>query len=151
MWCHCVFLVRQDWNLCAIVSSRENKHTTTKRRGVHVETCYDVTKWDNSLTHYLTSTLLENTCFKGELHPWLKISMFCALSHNCQHLLKNNMYLIVNCDVIKQNQLEVGNIDFKIEPNKAENVFCFLLFLASFNCSYLWNQLTNFNVVFCKM
>ena len=32
------------------------------------------------------------------------------------------------CDVIKQNQSEVGNIDFKIEPNKAENVFCFLLF-----------------------
>ena len=31
------------------------------------------------------------------------------------------------CDVIKQNQSEVGNIDFKIEPNKAENIFCFLL------------------------
>ena len=27
------------------------------------------------------------------------------------------------CDVIKQNQSEVGNIDFKIEPNKEENVF----------------------------
>ena len=25
--------------------------------------------------------------------------------------------------MIKQNQSEVGNIDFKIEPNKAENVF----------------------------
>ena len=38
--------------------------------------------------------------------------------------------LITNiCDVIKQNQSEVGNIDLKIEPNKAENVFCFLLFL----------------------
>ena len=47
--------------------------------------------------------------------------------------------------VIKQNQSEVGNIDFKIEPNKTENVFCFLLFLASFNCSYICNQLTNFN------
>ena len=55
------------------------------------------------------------------------------------------------CDVIKQNQSEVGNIDFKIEANKAENVFCFLLFLASFNCSYLWNQLTNSNGIFCKM
>ena len=29
------------------------------------------------------------------------------------------------CDVIKQNQSEVGNIDFKIEPNKAEFVFLF--------------------------
>ena len=41
------------------------------------------------------------------------------------------------CDVIKQNQLEVGNIDFKTQPNKAESVFCFLLFLESFNCSYI--------------
>ena len=55
------------------------------------------------------------------------------------------------CDVIKQNQLEVGNIDFKIKPNNTENVFYFLLFLTSFNCSYLWNQLTNFNAVFYKM
>ena len=47
--------------------------------------------------------------------------------------------------MIKQNQSEVGNIEFKIELNKAENVFCFLLFSASFNCSHLWNQLTNFN------
>ena len=51
-----------------------------------------------------------------------------------------NEYGNLNCDVIKQNQSEVGNIDFKIEPNKAENVFCFLLFLTSFNCAYLWNQ-----------
>ena len=29
------------------------------------------------------------------------------------------------CDVIKQNQSEVGNIGFKIEPNKSENVFLF--------------------------
>ena len=64
----------------------------------------------------------------------------------------NLPYEMINiCDVIKQNQSEVGNIDFKIQPNKADNVFCFLLFLASFNCSYLWNQLTNFNGVFCKM
>ena len=55
------------------------------------------------------------------------------------------------CDVIKQNQSEVGNIGLKKESNKAENGFCVLLFLASFNCSYLWNQLTSFNGVFCKM
>ena len=56
----------------------------------------------------------------------------------------------INCDVIKQNQSEVRNIDFKIEPNKAENVFCFLLFLTSINCSYLWNQWTNLNGVSAK-
>ena len=32
------------------------------------------------------------------------------------------------CDQAKS--VEVGNIDFKIEPNKAENVFCFLLFFG---------------------
>ena len=37
-------------------------------------------------------------------------------------------------DVIKHNQLEVRNINSKIEQNKARNVFHFLLFLASFNC-----------------
>ena len=41
------------------------------------------------------------------------------------------------CDAIEQNQSEVGNTDLKIEPNKAENVFCFLSFLASFNRLYL--------------
>ena len=67
------------------------------------------------------------------------------------YLLDKNATRTSICDVIKQNQSEVRNIDFKIEPNKAENVFCFLLFLASFNCSYLWIQLTNYNGVFCKM
>ena len=33
------------------------------------------------------------------------------------------------CDQAKS---EVGNIDFKIEPNKVEYIFCFLLFLASY-------------------
>ena len=32
------------------------------------------------------------------------------------------------CDVIKQNQSEVGNIDFKIKPNKAENVVSPIVF-----------------------
>ena len=36
--------------------------------------------------------------------------------------------LLTICDVIKQNQSEVGNIDLKIQPNKSENVLCFLLF-----------------------
>ena len=32
--------------------------------------------------------------------------------------------------MIKQNQLEIGNIDFKKDTNKAENIFCFLLFFG---------------------
>ena len=68
-------------------------------------------------------------------------SNFCTIRIGCE----------LKCDGIKQNQSEHGNIDFEIEPNKAENVFCFLLFLGSVNCSYHWNTLTNFNRVFCKM
>ena len=77
------------------------------------------------------------------------------IKENC-FLLKHIRRMSANaadweCDVIKQNQSEDGNIDFKIELNKAENVFCFLLFLASFNFSYLWNQLTNLYGGSCKM
>ena len=32
------------------------------------------------------------------------------------------------CDVIKQNVLELANTVFKIQPNKADSFFCFLLF-----------------------
>ena len=41
-----------------------------------------------------------------------------------------------NCDVIKQNELELTNTVFKIQPNKADSFFCFLLFVQSFNCFY---------------
>ena len=32
------------------------------------------------------------------------------------------------CDVIKQNESELANIDLEIEPNKGKKSFCFLLF-----------------------
>ena len=43
---------------------------------------------------------------------------------NTRHgIPKNKLRAVEICDVIKQNQSEVGNIDFKIEPNKAEMSF----------------------------
>ena len=39
-----------------------------------------------------------------------------------------------HCDVIKQNESELTNTVFKIQPNKADSFFCFLLFVQSFNC-----------------
>ena len=45
------------------------------------------------------------------------------------------------CYVIKQTQSELGNIDFKIEPTKAEIVYCFWHPLTA---HILGNQLTNF-------
>ena len=41
------------------------------------------------------------------------------LSKNTDKKLFLHRLREVICDVIKQNQSEVGNIDFKIEPNKA--------------------------------
>ena len=54
-------------------------------------------------------------------------------------------------DVIKQNESELTNTIFKIQPNKADSFFCFLLFVQSFNCSCLWNQLPNLCRVFTKL
>ena len=55
------------------------------------------------------------------------------------------------CDVIKQNELELANTVFKIQPNKADSFFCFLLFVQSLNCLYLWNQFSNLCGVFIKL
>ena len=49
----------------------------------------------------------------------------------------------ITCDVIKQNESELANTVFKIQPNKPDSFFCFLVFVQSFNCLYLWNQLLN--------
>ena len=35
------------------------------------------------------------------------------------------------CHVIKQNESKVANTVFKIQPNKADSLFCFLLFVQS--------------------
>ena len=55
------------------------------------------------------------------------------------------------CDVIKQNELQLANTVFKIQPNKADSFFCSLLFVQSVNCLYLWNQLPNLCGVFTKL
>ena len=45
--CHRIFYKRQDWNVCAVVSSWKNMRATTRtpgwNAGRHVETRYDVT------------------------------------------------------------------------------------------------------------
>ena len=43
------------------------------------------------------------------------------------------------------------NAVFKIQPNKADSFFSFLLFVHSFNCLYLWNYLPNLCGVFTKL
>ena len=52
------------------------------------------------------------------------------------------------CYVIKQNESELADIDFQIEPITVFNFLCILLFLASLKGLYLWNQMLNFDRVF---
>ena len=52
---------------------------------------------------------------------------------------------------MKQNELELTNTIFKIQPNTADSFFCFLLFVQSFNCLYLWNKLPNLWGIFTKL
>ena len=52
--------------------------------------------------------------------------------------------------VVKQNESELADTVFKIQPNKANSFFCFLLFVQSFNCLYFWNQLPHLCGVFTK-
>ena len=81
--------------------------------------------------NYLPRCSYSMTCsFKGVLHPKPKINI---------------------CDVIKQNESEFTNNVFKIQPNKTNNFFCFWLFVQSFSCSYLWNQLPSLSGVFTKL
>ena len=53
------------------------------------------------------------------------------------------MFYLDICDVIKQYELALVNTVFKIQPDKTDRFFCFLLFVQSFSCLYLWNQLPN--------
>ena len=55
------------------------------------------------------------------------------------------------CDVIKQYESELANTASKIQSNKADSFFCFLMFVQSFNCLYHWNQLPNLCGVFTKL
>ena len=93
--------------------------------------------------------ILDNLSTNYPLFNFIKIVKF--LSKMCLNLffyMENwpNIY-----DVIKQNELELAKTVFKIQPNKADNFFCFLLFVQSFNCLYLWNQLPNLCGVFTKL
>ena len=53
----------------------------------------------------------------------------CTLKHIRQIVGKLASWEINICDAIKQNESELANTVFKIQANKAESFFCFLLFL----------------------
>ena len=57
---------------------------------------------------------------------------------------------ISKCEVIKQNESYVKNIDFQIHQFIVWNSFCILLFSAGQNVLYLWNRKSDFNEIFRK-
>ena len=75
--------------------------------------------------------ILASTNGSGPYCPRLLIILRNILRQICSRAISkkhaaSGAYSKQISDVIKQNQSELGNIDFEIEPNKAENVFCFL-------------------------
>ena len=54
----------------------------------------------------------------GQIRIKLKLVLIKRLS------LHREVPFAITCDVIKQNQSEVGNIDFKIEPRKFKGGIC---------------------------
>ena len=49
------------------------------------------------------------------------------------------------------NESDVGNIDFELQPKKGDKFLCFTLFLNVKNCSYLCNQMSDWDGIWIKM
>ena len=60
-------------------------------------------------------------------------------------------YVMHICDMIKRNESDVGNIDFKILAKTVFKFLRFKLFLVLTNSSYLCNQLSNCNGISIKI
>ena len=59
--------------------------------------------------------------------------------------------LVHICDMIKGNELDVGNIDFELQAKRSDKFLCFTLFLNLKNYSYLCNQMSDWDRVWIKM
>ena len=62
----------------------------------------------------LCSFVVHNNLFKGELHLLPKISMFCALSQNNQHLLEKTAYSNLFKELKNGIEILVGHAVFKL-------------------------------------
>ena len=43
------------------------------------------------------------------------------------------------------NESDVGNIDFELQDKRGDKFLFFTLFFNLKNCSYLWNQMSNWD------
>ena len=51
----------------------------------------------------------------------------------------------VICDMIKGNESDVGDIDFELQAKRGDKFLYFALFLNLKNCSYLRNQMSDWD------
>ena len=69
--------------------------------------------------------------------------------------LKNSIFRPLNtkhiCDMIKGNESDVRNVDFELQAKRGDIFLCFTLFLNLKNCSYLCNQMSDWDGVWIKM
>ena len=53
--------------------------------------------------------------------------------------------------MIKGNESDVGNIDFELQAKRGNKFFCFTLILNLKGCSYLCNQMSDWDGIWIKM
>ena len=58
------------------------------------------------------------------------------------HMVKY-IYVKYICDMIKGNELDVGNIGFELQAKTGEKHLCFILFFTSKNWSYICNHISD--------
>ena len=110
----------------------------------------------NSLVVFWLVAVCLNVIFPYEraLISCISVRIFTCSFHfrgNCtstQHWACFVCHLNMLCDQAKMSQ---NYTVFKIQPNKADSFFCFLLFVQSFSCVYLSNQSPNLCGVFSKL
>ena len=55
------------------------------------------------------------------------------------------------CDMIKGSESDVENIDFELQAKRGDKLLCFVLFLKLKNCSYLRNQISDWDGIWIEM
>ena len=101
----------------------------------------------SSVNTFVSKALWYRTLKKNRLLPDLKL---------LQNVPKHSLFKLQiswknKCDMIKGNESDVGNIDFELQATRGDEFLCFTLFLKFNNCSYLWNQMSDWDEIWIKM
>ena len=97
----------------------------------------------------IDSTTLSKRCCYHKIH--VLYSRGYETSHQCHIMLYKISTLNNICDMIKGNESDVGNIDFELQAKRGGKFLYFTLFLNLKKCSYLCNQMSDWDGVWIKM